>query len=239
MSKVRIALLATGVICLLAIGAFVLLVQNLDDLVRHAIESAASNATGTAVHVDRVAISLRDGHGTISGLSVANPPGFSAQPLFTLDSIDIRLDPLTLTGAVVVIEEVRIGAGTFRYEVNATGENNLRVVQKHARRQTKAAATATPPGEQAQKEQRLRIKRLVINDGVATLDLGPFGSGQGTARVPGMTFTDLGGEEGTTAGELATTIVQALGKNLTNAVGGGALQQLGDALNDAFRSLKR
>jgi len=241
MSKVKLALLAGGIVCLLGGGVFVLLMQNLDSLVKHAIESSASAATGTAVQVGNVSISLRDGHGTISGLTIANPPGFSERPLFTLDSIDIRLDPLTLTAAVPVIEEIRIGSSTFNYEINSTGENNLRLVQKHAKHQARTpapTATATP-GEPVRQERRLRIKHLVVADGLATLDLGQLGSGQGTARVPGVALTDLGGEQGATAGELAVMIVQALGSNLKTAVGGGALDKLGPAINDAYRSLKR
>jgi len=232
MSGKRIALLVGGLVVVCAVAAFWLLVENLDGLVKHAIETSASNATGTPVHVGSVAISLKEGRGTINGLTIANPPGFSGQPLLTLDSIDVRLDPAALTAAVPVIEEIRIGSTTFNYEINGAGESNLRIIQKQARRQQKAA-TATKPGEST--EKKLRIRRLVFADSTATLDLGQFGGGRGVARVPGMNLTDLGGKQGATAQELAAEIVAELGKNLSATVGGGALRQLGDSFGEAFR----
>jgi len=103
MSGRRIALLVAGLVILFAIAAFWLLVENLDGLVRHAIESSASAATGTPVHVGDVAISLKEGRGSITGLTIANPPGFSGKPLLTVETIDIRLDPAALTAVVPLI----------------------------------------------------------------------------------------------------------------------------------------
>lgn len=238
MSKVKVALLAGGIVSLVAIVAVLLLMRNLDGLVKHAIETSGSAATGTPVHVGSVSISLREGQGLISGLTIANPPGFSEQPLLILDSISIKLDPKTITNQVPIIEEIRIGASTLHYEINAVGENNLRIVQKYAKRQAQSAPTSqTTPGGGKTESQRLRIKRLVIADGTATLDLGQVGSGQGLARIPGVTLTDLGGEQGATVNELSAAIVQALGEHLKEAVSGGALNRLGDALNDAYRKL--
>ena len=236
MSGKKIALLAGGLVVLFAVAASWLLVQNLDGLVRHAIESSASAATGTPVRVGSVAISLGEGRGTITGLTIANPPGFSGQPLLILDSIDIRLDPAALTAAVPLIEEIRIGSVTFNYEINGAGESNLRFVQKQVKRQQKAtAATKAAGGAAAPTEKRFRIRRLIFADSTASLDLNQFGSGRGVARVPGMTLANLGGEQGATAQELAGEIVEGLGKNLSATVGGGALKQFGDSFSEAFR----
>jgi len=115
-------------------------------------------------------------------------------------------------------------------------ENNLRFVQNQARRQQQATAAAKPAGGgSAPEEKRLRIRRLIFAESTATLDLGPLGAGQGVARVPGMSLDNLGGEQGAPAKELAAEIVEAVGKNLSATVGGGALKKFGESFSEALR----
>ena len=79
MSKTRIAIIAGAGLLFLAAVAVYLLLSNLDSLVERGIEKFGSEAAGTKVSVDRVAIDLRQGRGSILGLTVANPPGFSRE----------------------------------------------------------------------------------------------------------------------------------------------------------------
>ena len=60
---------------IVAIGAYVLL-GNLDNIVRRAVERTGSDLTGTPVTLDGVAIDLRAGRAPLSGLAVARPPGY-------------------------------------------------------------------------------------------------------------------------------------------------------------------
>ena len=125
MTKTKIALLTGGgLLATLAIG-ILLLMQNLDALVKEAIVRYGSAAAGTSVQVAAVDISLREGRGTLRGLSVANPPGYSQEALFVLDNISIALDRSTVTADVPVINDIRVGASAFRYELDNRGRSNL------------------------------------------------------------------------------------------------------------------
>ena len=237
MSRRKIALLALAGAFLLATAVILLLLQDLDGVVRRVIETSVGKATGTAVQVGRVSLSLREGRGSVNNLIIANPTGFSDQPLLSLAAIEIRIDPAQLTAEVPIIDEIRVGPATFHYEINRSGESNLRIVQKQVRREPKMAA-ADPPAPRPP-EKRFRIRRLVVADGTATLELGQIGAGEGLARVPGITLTDLGGPQGATAEELAGEILAALGKNLSTTVGGDSMKRLGDSLGEAFRKRKQ
>jgi hypothetical protein len=217
----KAALWAGLALAVVAAVAVYLLVQNVDALVKRAIERYGSDATGTAVRVADVAIALGDGRGTLRGLTVANPPGYSAQPLFALDDISVTLDPSSLAGKVAVIEELRIGATAFRYELDQGGRSNLKALQ----RQMKSRGESDDEPARGE-ERRLRIKRLVVADGEATLDLARFGVGRVTARVPGTTLTDLGGKAGLTPPELAKVVVNALARNLERSVADAGLKRL-------------
>ena len=66
------------VIVLVAVGAAIYyFVSSVDEIVARAIESNGSAVTGTTVSGSGVRISLRDAKGSIRGLRIANPDGFS------------------------------------------------------------------------------------------------------------------------------------------------------------------
>ena len=70
-------ILGVVLIVIVAIGGGVYYVlNNLDDLVKAAIEKHGSAATQTSVRVDSVKINLLEGSGGISGLTIANTSGF-------------------------------------------------------------------------------------------------------------------------------------------------------------------
>ena len=69
--------LAVVVIIGVGYGAYYLL-SNLDSIVKSAIEQYGSEITGTRVRVGSVKITLTEGRGTIRGLRVGNPSGFSS-----------------------------------------------------------------------------------------------------------------------------------------------------------------
>jgi len=234
----KLLLLAGAGVLVLVAGALLLLTQNLDILVKRAIENYGSETAGTAVRVADVSIVIRDGRGTLRGLTVANPPGYSPAPLFALNDIDLTIDTLSLTSKVPVIEELRIGATAFRYELDAEGHSNLGMLQRNVKSSAKSGGGNQEKGA----EKRLKIKRLVIADGEATLELGPLGIGRAIAKVPGATLTDLGGEQGLTPQELSQVVLNALGKNLEKALADAGLQRLlrdkgGTKIDQAIRGL--
>ena len=78
MSWRRTLLLTAGIgAAVIAVG-LLFVVARLDDVVQGVIERRAAALTGTPVHVDGVEIALGEGRATLRGLTVANPPGFTA-----------------------------------------------------------------------------------------------------------------------------------------------------------------
>lgn len=226
MTKTKIVLLTGGgLLAALAIG-ILLLMQNLDALVKEAIVRYGSAAAGTSVQVAAVDISLREGRGTLRGLSVANPPGYSQEALFVLDNISIALDRSTVTADVPVINDIRVGASAFRYELDNRGRSNLAALQQPAKAAKNKGAAETNAAADPQAQRRYRVKRLEIADGEAVLQLGSAGVGQATIKVPGIVLRDLGGQRGLTAQELADTVVDALLKNLEKSVARKGIDRL-------------
>jgi len=221
LSKRKLILVAVAVAAIVLVVALFFLVRNLDGLVERAIEKYGSAAAGTAVRVDGVKIGLQAGRGAIHGLTVANPPGFAREPLFALGEIALDLDTASLTAKVPVIEEIKIAAPQFLYQLNAKGESNLGVIQRHLKSaggKTEKSSDEPPP--------RLKIKRLTIAGGKGTVDLSAFGGKRLQATLPPIVLTNLGGSKGITAEELSRTVLNALVRALEEAAARQGVEQL-------------
>jgi uncharacterized protein involved in outer membrane biogenesis len=217
MTRTRLILAILAGLLVLAVVAVLLLVRNLDSLVARAVERHGSAVAGTAVRVQEVEIGLRAGTGAMRGLTVANPPGFSQQPIFTFGDILVNLDIDTLTNEVPVVEQIRILAPAFHLEVDAQARSNLEVMRDNLRRHS--AARQRQP--ERKEPVRLLIRQLLITEGSGVLDLTAVGGDRHQATLPAITLNNLGGEQGLTPEALAEAVLAAL----TDALQQSALRQ--------------
>jgi hypothetical protein len=223
--KAKIILLILAGIAVLAVAAVFFLVQNLDAMVKSAIEKYGSEAAGTTVRVQTVRIELKSGRGSIHGLTVANPTGFSSERIFSLGEIALDLDPASLTTNLPVVKEIRIDAPTFLYEVNAQAQTNLGAVKQNLKRFSAGRSQPSRPAAEKSGERRLRVKRLTIAGGRGTLDLTAVGGQTLTAKMPPVTLTDLGGRQGLPPAALGEAILAALVKNLEQTAARQGVEQ--------------
>lgn len=209
-----LAIGAVGLLLVVGIAAY-FLIQNLDSIVKGAIEKFGSEATGTAVTVQNVAIGLQAGEGAIQGLRVANPSGFSGAAIFSLGDISLKLDTASLTGNLPVIQDIHVGTPAVLYEVNQEGQTNVSVLRKNLdafrREHTSARKKASPS---AKDEKKFLVKRLTIEAGQADIDLSAVGGDRMSAEMGTITLTNIGGKNGVTASELGQIVVGGLVKRL-------------------------
>jgi len=232
MSKGKSALIIGGILVVVIAAGVIVLLQNLDSLVEAGIEKYGSEAAGTKVAVQSVKISLREGSGTVSGLSVANPQGYSQAPVFTLGEIVLDLDTATLTEKVPVVEEIRIGQTRFLFEINARGVSNLDVLKKNLK-QSSASSGKTEGTKSESAPLKLRVTRLSTAEGTGTFDLTAVGGKVLEARVPAITLTNIGGKDGITPENLSDVVLTALLKELEKAAARQGVERiLRDKLGD-------
>ena len=79
--------IAIGIVAVVVIAAVIYVWSSLDSIVAAAIEKYGSQATQTSVSVSGVKLELTQGRAAISGLTVANPSGFSTPTVFSLGGI--------------------------------------------------------------------------------------------------------------------------------------------------------
>lgn len=195
----------------IAAGAGVYYVlTNLDSIVKAAIEKYGSEATQTAVRVDKVRIKLTEGDGVIYGLTVANPRGFALSHAISLGEAGLGIDLKSLKAEPYVINHITVRAPQVFVEINEDKKTNLNELKKTLTAGTPAGkAAAGSGGDKSAPEPRLIIKRITFEQGRITAKVTPLKKDY-ELKLPSINMTNLGGSKGATPTELAKEILQRL-----------------------------
>ncbi len=217
MRAMKGVLLGVVVLVVIVAGLLFYLFSSLDSIVASAIEKYGSEATQTEVRVDSVKLVLTEGAGAISGLSVGNPPGFSAPNVFTLGNISTKLNIESLGQDPIIIEDISVGAPQFYVEINDQGQSNLKVLQENM--DTGAPKQAAADAKPTEGEVRLIIRRLVVEGGKLEAKVAALPDQDRTATLPRIELRNLGEKQGgATGGEIAREVVSELTKQAATAV---------------------
>lgn len=209
MKKVIISL-ALVVVIAIAIGAYYIL-TNLDAIVKAAIEKYGSQATQTAVRVEKVHIDLKQGTGAIQGLTVANPKGFALSHAFSLGEIKTGIEYASLKEEPYVIKEITVRAPQVFVEINDEKKTNLNELKNNLSAAVPSKGTKEPAGEQKPgAEPRLIIKKLLFTDGDIQAKVVPLNNKEYKLKLPTINMANLGGSKGATPTELAKEILDRL-----------------------------
>lgn len=236
MKGFKVVLIAV-VIIVVAAGIF--LFSSLDSLVEAAIEKAGTQVTQTNVEVGGVKLAITSGEGTISGLQVASPDGFSRKQIFTLSEITVAVDPETVTEKVVVIDKVIIKSPQIYYEINDKGDSNLDVLKNNVKKSTAGMGTAEKSSSGGE-DVKLIIRKLVIDGAEVDARIAALGGKDLSANLPRIELNNIGKDSGgASAGEVAEKVTSILISKTTKAIAEMGVQQyLGKSAEEAKAKLE-
>ncbi|MHC4525935.1 MAG: AsmA family protein, partial [Planctomycetota bacterium] len=98
---------------------------NLNAIVKGVIEKVGTDVTGVSVTVGAVDIKISEGSAAIKNLSVANPAGFSAEPMLDFGELAVKLD---VKGKI--IKHVKVASPHILFEQKGTS-SNFQTLQKN------------------------------------------------------------------------------------------------------------
>jgi len=188
--KKAILIILFLIIVVLAGGVYYVL-TNLDSLVKEAIEQFGSQATQTKVEVQRVNIHLKKASAAISGLTVANPSGFSMPNAFSLGEISTRLDLKATSKTNIAIDEIKVLSPQIFYEVNADKKANLNLLKDRLSGGKKT--TASKPSSGSAEMPNLSIHKFVFSGATVHALLVPLKDKQYDLTLPAFTLSNLHG----------------------------------------------
>lgn len=139
----KLLLILSLLVVMVGAGA-VNLSTNLDSIAMWAIESARSNALGTAVWVESVSTDLIGGSATLSGFTVANPAGFSSQDMIKFDELRVANDTRSLNADVIRINSIASVNPYVLFDMSG-GRSNFDAVRERFPAQEPPAKSAEGP----------------------------------------------------------------------------------------------
>ena len=210
-------------VLVLVVGLYITMQFFLGSIVKAGVNKFGPSITQTRVELQGANISPLSGAGTLTGIVVGNPQGWSQADAFRLGKVHISMEPFSVFKDHIVINELTIEQPEFLYETKIVASNIgdlLKNIEKSIG--GKDAEAKTKDG----KPIKMVVRKLVLKDGKVTLGVGGAG-GVVTMPMPPLNMTDIGTAEG---GITPAQVVYAIMRSVTTSVvsaSTGALAKLG------------
>jgi len=197
------ALLVLGIGALVAaVVVYIGFTYFLGSAVKAGVNSFGPKLTQTKVLLEGAQISPLTGTGTLSGLSVGNPQGWSEGNAFSLGKVHLDVEPMSLFRDHIVINEITIDAPLFNYETKIVS-SNIKDLLKNI--EQFAGSGAKEPATKDGKPIRFVVKKFRLTNAKATLGVGPAAL---PVPLPPVSLDNLGvSKGGITPDQLATEIM--------------------------------
>jgi hypothetical protein len=189
--------------------------QNLDQIIKVAIETVGPRVTGTSVTLDSVKLELTNGRGELHGLQIDNPKGYSSPYAFYLGEVALQVDPKSLAGDVIVIKEVLVDGAKLIAEQKDLKQFNLQdLMDNMSQGSTKPVASEEASGDS---NVRLIIEKMSFLNNDASLISSQWG--EKTLKIPDINLSNIGKQEnGLSPEQLGPAILEPLLKQVKQAV---------------------
>ncbi|HTJ79216.1 MAG TPA: hypothetical protein VL357_09485 [Rariglobus sp.] len=239
-------LVILGVLLGLVVIAVLVTTFMLGTIVTKGVNTFGPRITGTKVILDHAVISPISGSGTLSGLFVGNPEGWTGDKAFYMGKVHVSVAPLSVLGDHIIINEVLIDSPDFVYETKIISSNIkdlLNNIEKNVGGTSAGKTTESAPTAKSGKPLKFEIKSFRLQNAKVTLGVGPTAI---TVPMPPITITNLGTKEGgITPDQAAVKIMTTVLGNIVSAVANSALKIGGaggatatDAASGAVKSIK-
>tara|TARA_B100000809_G_C15060640_1_gene502254 strand:- start:516 stop:1301 length:786 start_codon:yes stop_codon:yes gene_type:complete len=198
----------------------VLVVKNLDGIIKTVVETVGSDVTQVSVTLDAVSTELLAGRIELHSLVIDNPEGFDGAYLFDMDQVALQVEPATLIGKVIVINEVLIDGAKISAELKGQ-TTNLQALEKNIAQST-SSSTAKPAAETTQNDTEgadvlLMVEKFSFIN--SNLQLKTDQWGDRTVKMPNILLSDLGDKQsGLTPEQLTQLVISRLSENVQTAV---------------------
>lgn len=195
-------------------GAFWFLTSDkLNSLIAEQIEIQGKKVTEQLVTVDKVDMQLFSGAGTINGLIINNPSGYtSTTPLFALNEItlDINIESLAgvSEGKAVLIDAIIIDSPEALVEFNESGGSNIQVMLDAINKNIPQSSTANESNTSKTDTPKIRVKKFVLSGVALRVDLTKLGNTTHKKILPDINLANIGGENGIPADELGGVMIK-------------------------------
>lgn len=235
---------------LLVVAALVAGWLYLEPLVKGVVHKYGTQIAGTEVNLGGFMLNPLNGEVSVSGLTVANPKGYSAPNLLSLGGVSVKVDPKSLLSDTIVVENISISKPEITYEMPDFTTSNVMQIQQNVAKNTASSAKAEPAEEEVDVKaedkgtsKKVIIRRVLVEGGSLSA-LTPLQKNNNalTLDMPAIEITGIGEEkQAMSISESITTIFNKILFNATSVVTkalGDAREMAKNAANAALENAK-
>ena len=201
-----------ALLVLLAGGAFLFLTgDTINALLKSQIEKVGSQLTEQSVTVKNVDMKLLNGAGTINGLVLNNPKGYSTTPAFSLNEVTLDINIKSLNSSPIVIDAIVIDKPEALVEFNQTGGSNIQTILDAINKNLGSASTApteTSGDSAPAADPKITVKKFVLAGVALEVDLTKLGNKAHKKTLPDINLANIGGAQGLPASQLGGELVK-------------------------------
>ena len=210
-----------GGLLVVLLAVYLCLTFFLGSIVRSGVNSFGPKLTQTKVELAEANISPLSGKGSLRGLSVDNPKGWSDGHAFSLGRVEVDMQPFSVFGDCIVINEITIDQPEFLYETKIVS-SNIKDLLKNIEAFTGGGGQAATT--KSGKPIKFMVKKFRITNGKAVLGVGAAAL---PLPLPPISLDNLGvSEGGITPDQLVSAVMQQVLGNIVTA-SAQALTKLG------------
>lgn len=198
----KFALIGGVLVAALGIGGYVVY-GKLGTLIKRGVETYGPPLTGTSVELSAARLSLFSGEGSLHGLTIGNPKGYSDNDAFDLSEISISVDPKSVTGEVIHVRSIVIDGPELLAEFNESGRSNLDVILDKVR----GGGGRASSGKGGGKEPRLRVDEFRFENAKLRATAPAYKLDKEVV-MPAIVIKDIGGKNGVTPSQLASEVLK-------------------------------
>lgn len=222
------ALIAIVVLVLVVAAVIWKVGANLDGIVAGMIEEVGTDVLKTRVTVSAVSVDLKEGKAVISGLTVANPPGYSPSNLLEVATVEVDLAFNSLPSNALNIQAVNIRNPVIIYEGDANGGSNLQTVLDNMEEDAPVTSgDNSTPGGSNHDEFKLIIDSLTFSGGRVTASSALKPGEVIEFELSDIRMKDIGrAEGGVTTDAVAEMVVRKLLRQTVRAAAKSELNNL-------------
>jgi hypothetical protein len=143
-----------------------------DSLIKVGVETAGTQATGTNTTLKGANLSVMNGELSLSGLKIANPPGYQTGELVDIGKCTTAVDIQSLMSDTVVVKVVRIENLSMTIEQKGLNSNLGDILDQIKKLQS--PSEKAPPTAEKKPGKKVKVDLIELKDPVVRLKLLPI-----------------------------------------------------------------
>ena len=214
-------LIIGGIAVAAIIIVVVLVLGNLNSIIKKGVETAGPKILQAPVTLNKVDISFLSGGGELTGLTIGNPEGFKTEYAFQLGQVKVDIDTGSIASEKIHVKSISIAAPQIIFE-GAFHKNNLSQLQANAETFTGAGEQATATDEKKAKDssggKKIQIDHLTIKNGSVSVSMGILQGKKLTVQLPPIELKDIGKDKDASISDALRRVLGAINKAVIPAI---------------------